>query len=369
MSQILYFASERVEFLSRELGWSFRPRDNLKHELKTDFLSPRKISILLIGNDAGELEYLDDLPPDSVWVYLYADETYLPALNLNLLRTKAVRGIIRAYPTRQARFRSLILIFIKSLLITLSKSSIQDGLRLILQVPKGLIYLFRKTLVSGIQRLEGKEGISLMPGYTNLFAGAYCNKYSEFLNSTSSLLKFSEHKSIESNSKPLLINFVGQKGKWWRQYALSQARNYFTFEEAKLETRVGFGGTLGSNGASSESAREYLDAMDDSYFTLCPPGNYSYGSFRILEALICQSIPVYAPIHSWDALFKPPWLDRDWKAVHQSWGDVFISIKRFRKNEFEKTIESQIASARQYLAEVNSVLLGNMSVLYLNRDK
>lgn len=358
MKSVFYYSTEPSEFVSRELGWKFLELRYL-NELINSKRNDNSIShVLLIGNNYNELKVLDVLNESSVWVYLYADETYTPRLNRKLVMKKSVKGVIRAYPTSNQNLLKSLVLLSKSWLVSWQDVDAVQRIRLVLATPRGIVFILRKHFVSWLHVFSKKPSLSLLPGYTNLFARTYHEAlkvveipFKSFLDS---------HEILMNSFKPkkYFINFVGQEGKWWRQYAIWKACHFFKSSEFFLTKRVGFGGTSNANGASSESAKEYLEVLRASRFTLCPPGNYSYGSFRILESLLAQSIPILSPIFSWDSSFRIATESPLFDFKKSSWGEQFTRAREITDIEGRELIRSLLDGVKAQIDLVNQTISG-----------
>ena len=358
MNSVFYFSSEPSEFISRELGWKFFHLEYLGKLVNSSQDENAISCVLLVGNNYKELKVLDVLKPNSVWIFLYADETYSPKLNRKLLSKKSVIGVIRAYPSStQSLYKSLVMLS-KSWLLSFKEVDALPKIRLILATPRGIVFILRKHFVTWLHLIFEKPNLSLMPGYTNLFARAYCEALNIEENSDMSLLDSFEQAVEFYASKKYFINFVGQKGKWWREYAIWKASSYFDGSEFFLTERAGFGGTINANGASSKSAMEYLGILRSSRFTLCPPGNYSYGSFRILESLIARSIPVISPSFSWDSSFQITTESPEFNFQKSSWDKQFTRAREITDWESRELIRSYVDGVKTNFKRVNQAIVG-----------
>jgi hypothetical protein len=162
----------------------------------------------------------------------------------------------------------------------------------------GYILASRKNQITKWHNKFAKSNVNLHLGYTNLFAqsvDAFLAQRlkSNYINSNSLLKNSSE--IFKNTLKEYKFCFVGQRGKFWRQRALSLFEFWnesTTNGKIYLQIREKFGGTIGSNGASLSTGFEYTKVIIDSHFSLCPPGNFSNYTFRILESVVSGTIPI-----------------------------------------------------------------------------
>jgi len=52
MNQIIYFSNERSEFLSRELGWKFKEREQLSNLIGSTTVDDSTSYVLMVGHDS-----------------------------------------------------------------------------------------------------------------------------------------------------------------------------------------------------------------------------------------------------------------------------------------------------------------------------
>lgn len=285
-----------MEFLSREMGWQFQPLSVLDSLEVTTTSNEGWVSIVLIGGDRSEIEKIRLLPNQSVWVLLYADETYNPLINFDVLRCSAVKGVLRSYSIPGKSFSTLLRLWLSYSLVFLktsnSFSSLLGRLGLVL---KGQIIIQRQYGIRLMHRFYRKASINFVPGYTNLFAKAIINELNIKDERPLSLFTLTEQRQdliCDLTTRRLVACFVGQKGNLWRQYLIEQMDLNLPAGSTKLLLREKFGGTEGSNGAGLASAIEYLRTLLSSQFAICPGGNYSSATFRLVESLIAGCVPV-----------------------------------------------------------------------------
>jgi len=348
--KIKYFSSHKVEFLDRELGWHFR---------KLNFAAPCAIlklvqagesCVVLIGSNQTELEILDKLSEKSVWVYLYADETFIPAINGKVVKHDAVIGVIRAYPESNSSLLASITKCLFNALRIIGRSPLRIYFKVLRNLPYGVFLIIRKYYVAKLHVKWQKKSIHLFPGYTDVFAVATLKLFHSENDVSTSLIDYAL-TSVESN-RDMLLTFIGQSGSGWREYSLSRAREYFKEEEFNLKVNAVFMGTLGANGASNDTAQHYVRALRSSLYSLCPPGNYSYGTFRFLESLISGALPILALNCSYDSNYEVP-VDISWKTISGTWDENFSRVRSLSDTERQGCLKSALAGCRRLLNSVN----------------
>jgi len=292
----IYVADTKNEFISRELGWKQITRAQFEqcHEIGDRL---ENSYVFAIGSNKNELEILRSLPPRSIFVHLYADETYSPWLNIKLLRMKSVIAVIRSYPFEQMNLFQLQKLFLNSIRINFTSYHLCKFWKYFHRLLASQILVLRQMFIHLLHHFQKVQSIRFIPGYTNLFAASLTKitglcESGESLLDNAHLLEF-----VSERLRKKEITFVGQRGTYWRRYVLDTAIDLCkdkSREKDFFQIRESFGGTLGANGASLLTGAEYVNDLLNSKFSLCPPGNYSSNTFRYCESLICGSIPVIA---------------------------------------------------------------------------
>jgi hypothetical protein len=195
--------------------------------------------------------------------------------------------ILRSYPIPKFKlfqlFKSQYFGFI-DLLDNFSISNLVEFLKLF---GAGMVMVKRQALITILEKLYSKTSIPIPLGYNDLFAESF-SKVNQ-LNESSTLVEFALNKAPTKNKK-FDIAFVGQSGKLTRRVAIQAMREVLSKE---LILRKNYGGAIGIYGATLESGIESVQALMNSKFALCPPGNYSNNTFRIAESLICGAAPMF----------------------------------------------------------------------------
>jgi len=114
-----------------------------------------------------------------------------------------------------------------------------------------------------------------------------------------------------------------------------------------LVERDRYGGTLGGNEATRASGIEYVEVLTKSTSFLCPPGNYSGHSFRILESLVCGALPIVASNVITDPLFQDP------TGLNENSHFIYSWKKRIREHELlsSSQVKDLFQEARNKLTE------------------
>ena len=295
---IFYFSNTRQEFLSREMNWTYiSDFREFVSKANLERLSPKNSYIFLVGNSTKELKQLSNFDTNTIWVYLYADEVYNLRLNHLISKKRCVVGIIHPYFNENEKTGVLYLKQVLRLIGSLINWKSSKRIELSRLGIAGLVMLIREELCKWNYKIRNKEVILGVLGYTNIFAFGFIDRYQLSDTSQSLLdsrnLDFNQKKSISPS-----VFFVGQKGNAHRQHFIKETRNFISkissclHYSIEVRLRHGFGGTIGANGASIGSAKEFIALAEQAWFGLCPPGNYAGQTFRLCELLVMDVLPI-----------------------------------------------------------------------------
>jgi hypothetical protein len=333
-----YYSLHERHFLQSELSWEYSNLLDL-NEFPADFFTQKNIvNIVLVGNSYHEIRVLDRFPKECAWVMLYGDETFRFFLTLRVLLKPSVKGILRPFPLPEKPLRNFLSIFSSTSAYRAKKKYI---FALVSNIFLALIIWFRQSSLVFLSWLFRKPNLTAPIGYTNLFYEEFCARFN--LKERSSV--FSKFSCIIESLRETHISFVGQRGKIWRQLITKDAIMFFKNSRCEILIRENFGGTRGSNLASSETAREFIDIASRSLFALCPPGNYSAATFRWLESLACGAVPLEIQPHP---------ADPGYKSVVST--QVFSPIRHWRKL-FEATLNMSDEGRLETLLDLKSKTL------------
>lgn len=318
--KIAYVAARNMEFLDRELQWSFfKKNENIRNN--GDQIDEFQEKVILIGNTKNEEDFILNLN-FQVWVMLYADETYKPLKTLNVLRNKKVKGILRPYPLIHTPFfgtKEKIEFDIKRIIKSfIFQYMLRNPIITLKTFFVSILFNFRILILILLHLCFRKPSYGLMLGYTNDFCKEICRKFN--VESGKSILNL-QTKAL--NDRIYTISFLGQKGKIWRQLALKNLKNLQS-DKVFIEVRRNFSGREATAQNTLKNLQEYIEKMENSVYTLCPPGNYSRFTFRWMESIVLGSCPLELEVVFPDFL-------NSLKKVHASeesltWSDKFEKI-------------------------------------------
>lgn len=347
MTQVCYLATEYNHFLSRELKWTFVQYKDGENPPELQKTNENVIWVLLIGNDPREIESFSEFYTEKIWVYLYGDETFDPKLNFAILRNRNVLGSIRPFSLPQSGYLTTQLKWIGSSFRFL-KTNKYSVIRVIDLVARGQAMISRQFFCKALHRIFQKKDISVIPGYTNLFADSFLLRFSSQSMSTS-LIEIGKSNVLGTvRSRRWPISFVGQRGNISRQNAITIAQSLLDPCDFNCVVREKFGGTKGSYDASEATANEFISILSQSRFSLCPGGNYSMATFRLLESVILGAIPLVSLQSTTDPGYELPF----GATVLATRGGWFDELSR----DLDIDIENWRSLSLQLLSEVETFL-------------
>lgn len=344
-STILYFSEKTSSFLTNEMGWIHKPIHFLDEIKENPGLAENCVMVLLVGNSIKEIETLQNLPRNSIWVLLYGDETWSPRLNRNLMHQPSLIGILRPYPVPTRSLKSIWNILPSSFSYLPNKFGF---FRVVFCFFVSVVIVLRQSYIERLHRNTSKVNLGFLPGYTEIFADAFRAVYGE---SSASKSLLSLNLEFLENKKEIKFSFVGQVGGVWRGLALAKVKELIAFQDFKMTPRRGFGGTLGANEASRDTAMDFVETNLKSRFVISPPGNYSGSTFRWLESLICGAIPLQAFPHPYDPGFRPPIQLPKWLETG-SWESI---IKMAMLRDVEEVKRDNLGLRREVLNFLNTI--------------
>lgn len=293
-------------YLNREYGIRLFYGGNQK-EHQFQKIENGERALLVLDNSIKSLDFLKDFPPRSVIVMLVSDEIYSARLTCGLLCNSSIYSIYRDYPLRDfsglMKYPRTLTASIFS--CTRFKLKISSLLKAFIA---GIAMLLKQLTITLFAKIIRKQVQHLPLGYTGSFATNF--QIDKHLKEDDSFIDFSLRAILdgEFEIKSEETFFSGQRGNFDRQLFLETARHHglgirsihsFFGGPEKLEERV-------------RAEREFFEGLKMSRFSICPSGNYSAESFRFLESLLLQSLPLMPAGILSDPLYRNSF-SRSWK--------------------------------------------------------
>jgi hypothetical protein len=308
MNNLIVFGNAEKEYWRRELGATVFPKTSGYLVQIQSYIEQGIRPIVQVGSGKEELEELTIFPRNSIIASLYADETYSPKSNQDLLNADSIFLVIRSYSLPKYSLIKVMKSFVQGLLDLSSNLSFPNSLKFFNLCSAGLVMALRQKKIGKLEKKLEKNSIAIPFGYTDLF----CQSFISFLTDNFGIELKPEVSLLSSEVSEILskgeanrkfrFGFIGQRGNLARNFAINSVRT----KNSILVERDHYGGTLGGNEATRATGIEYIEVLTKSTSFLCPPGNYSGHSFRILESLICGALPIVSSNVITDPLFQDP---------------------------------------------------------------
>ena len=356
MNNLVVFGNSQQEFWRREFQAKILPKTgNYLIEIQK-LIDVGIRPIVQIGQNSEEIVELQRFPKNSLIVHLYADETYQISNNIKLIRLPAAYKILRPYPISKLQIMSILHSHISSFLDVFNSEKQLSITRLIRYWAAGIVMASRQILIKFLENVNGKPSISILLGYTDIFCKSYIStidkSFEEVIDDVTSLFSISGSTLDKIvKSKEFDLCFVGQRGNIVREMAVNQS---LKIANSRIIIRDKFGGSLGFNDSTVNTGIEYLEIMLKSRFNLCPPGNYSGYSFRIMESLICATYPIVNNYPLTDPFFTNPIQVFQTAKSFKSWKTLISS----KVDEVGSDTNHNVEKGRYFVEkEVNRLLL------------
>ncbi len=307
--------------------------------------------VIQIGPSEQEVLDLRGFPKRSLIVQFQADETYLPKINYQIIRNPAVAMILRSYPIPKFKLFQLFKSQYFGFIDLLDNFSISNFVEFLKLFGAGIVMVKRQVFIAILERIYSKTSIPIPLGYNDLFAESFSkvNKVHE----RESLVDFALNK-VPTKNKKFDIAFVGQSGKLTRRVA-TQAMSKVSSKELIL--RKNYGGAIGIYGATLESGIESVQALINSKFALCPPGNYSNNTFRIAESLICGAAPMFNQGSITDPISTYSYLDDFILELPRRWKKKVSRAANLKQDLTDLSVERSLRNLSLEIERVKKVII------------
>ena len=339
----------QVEFWVREFGFdTYEP--SLARAKK--LLKENKIPIVEIRDG---IEEYSRLPEKSIIALLNADEKYDYKLFESIIDCDAFIGVIRQYGMFSKRSSSSITSIFFGVLQNLKIKEITTPRRTIGWIIEGLKMKNRQLKMNKMAKVSKKFILEIPLGYTDYFAETFISEIPSNLLSKNdvrrSLLEFTEFNLLFFSSlKKTKFVFIGQIGQIVRRQAIEALKKR---DSKILVLRDGYGGVNNDKNRSLRIGEEYVNGLFDSKISVCPPGNISGNSYRIMESLICGAYPAVMSNVMCDPLFESPVIEVIKTRKPRTWSAYLARLESVSDEGLETCVldnltkfKSEIALAR-----------------------
>ena len=339
------------EFWRREFQAEVSKKDENYLIRVKNLISSGVVPVIQVGPSRQEALDLKELPRASVIVQFHADETYLPEINFQIIRSPAVSVILRSYPIPKFNFSKFFTIQLTGLIDLSQIFSFRNLIQYLKLVFAGLVMVKRQVFISVLERIYSKVSVPMPLGYNDLFAESYCDVCKVTKNS--SLIEFAMNNSLAKENKSE-IAFVGQTGKLTRRFAIKAMES---ISPKELILRDNYGGAIGIYGATLESGIENIQALKNSKLALCPPGNYSSHTFRIAESLVCGAAPIFNNGSITDPICSYSFLSDDILGLPKSWKKKLEVATRLNQEHLDDYIETSLKNLSSEIERVKNKII------------
>lgn len=301
--------------------------------------------LVLTDNSIRNFKKLRGFPKRSVLLFILSDENYRISLNFLALINPAVKAIVKDYPLgRTDNSRKVSKLFFEKIY---RLKRFRNLWRLLPKSVLGGIYVLLSQFLTKIfSALLQKKVMEIPQGYNSGFAKLYAKNFE--LGFDESIFEFALQSKSENHTKNLNIVFLGQVGSLDRSLMLTEAQNL------NFGTNTGIDFRFNKNyaeGQSSTKQEEYFQLIMSSYFTLCPPGNYSGSTFRFFEALISHSYPIRDSFVISDPLYDSRNL-KVWPNLVLAKGCIDLNFGPEFQNEIIKEIRLIVDSVKKITEQI-----------------
>jgi hypothetical protein len=301
---MLVFAQNQTQYWARELKFHIiAEKENLIAHLDMK-INLGYLPIVEVSEFNSDFE---TLPPNSLIALLNTDEKYDSKLNAAIFNSKVFTAIIRQYKVPKSSHGGVFKALLIGLLESLKVLNFITPKRFAGWSIEGIGMAKRQSRMARDIENSGKTIINVPLGYTDFFAETFLEKlkHTESMEvlKIDSLLEIAVKSNFISKNKKNKFAFIGQLGHLVRQYAIEALRK---FDLKILIVRDGYGGVSNEENRKLRIGEEYVDGLMESCVSVCPPGNISGNSYRIMESLICGAYPAVMSSVLCDPLFESP---------------------------------------------------------------
>ena len=341
MTELVIFGNAQQEFWRREFKAKVIPKTgNYLEEIQRLVVSGIK-PIVQVGQNPAEITELMKFPKKSLVIHLYADETYRVKNNIRVMRLPATYQILRSYPIPRIRIQNIFYSTICSFLDMKNSKFKISNRNFVKFWAAGMVMSLRQVSIRILGILFRKPSMACPLGYTDIFCISFLNYKDYQFEDTSAkneslfLISNKNAQNILQNKKTTIC-FVGQRGNIAREIAVEEISKT---PNSILIVRDRFGGSIGFNGSTDKTGTEYLKTMLESKFTICPPGNYSGYSFRLMESLMCFTYPIINNFPLTDPLFTNPLHTFETKYFLKTWRKLISKILAQDFSNVSRTVQ------------------------------
>ena len=347
----------QIEFWAREFRFStYVPGLEIAKKL----IKENKIPIVEIRDG---IEAYSHLPEKSIIALLNADEKYDCKLFESIMDCDAFVGVIRQYEIFGKKNSSSITSIFIGVLQNLKIKEITTPRRTISWIVEGLKMKNRQIKMHKMAKVSKKFILEIPLGYTDYFAETFVGEIPNNLvsenDSRRSLLEFTEFNlPFFSSRKKTKFVFIGQVGQIVRRQAIEALKKR---NSKILVLRDGYGGVSNDKNRTLGIGKEYVNGLLNSKISVCPPGNISGNSYRIMESLICGAYPAVMSNVMCDPLFESPVIEVIKTRKPRTWSAYLAKLESVSDEALETCVLNNLSKFKSEIAFAKSKLLALQS--------
>jgi hypothetical protein len=207
----------------------------------------------------------------------------------------------------------------------------------------------RQIKIANLSKKTNKVIIEIPLGYTDYFAETYLGVISQrktnYDYQKSSLLEIAiKDLNFLNSLKMKKFVFIGQLGQIVRRYAIETLKK---FKSANIVVREGYGGVSNDENRRLRIGAEYVGGLMKSQVSVCPPGNISGNSYRIIESLICGAYPAVMSNVLCDPQFESPVIEVLQGRKPRTWYRYLRKLEKLPENELQKNVLENLNKFRE----------------------
>jgi hypothetical protein len=290
----------------------------------------------------------DSFPPNSLIALLYADENYDSNLNSSVLNSSVFKAIIRQYKVSSISQYEIL----KAILVGLVESSkilsFKTPRKLAVWFIEGIGMTKRQAKIREEIENSGKIIINVPLGYTDFFAETFLENLESsgkyLVSKSESLIEIAIHGDLMLRRKDYKFVFIGQAGQIVRQYAIKALQK---FDSKRLIVRNNYSGVGNDENRKLRIGHEYVSGLLESQVSVCPPGNISGNSFRIMESLLCGAYPAVMSNVLCDPQFKSPVIEVLRGRKPHTWYHYLKKLEKVPEAELQQKVVENLYKFRE----------------------
>lgn len=290
-------------------------------------------------------------PPDSLIALLSTDEKYDSELNSTILSCRAFKAVIRPYKIPERSISLICKAFWSGFVEGVKDFRFQTPKKLIGWGIEGLGMIKRQARIRQEIIDSRKIVINIPLGYTDFFAETFLESLkienNKIYPEDESFLEIAIERHFISKNKNYKFVFIGQIGQIVRQHAIGALKK---FDSKRLILRNGYGGVSNDENRKLRIGEEYVSGLMESHVSVCPPGNISGNSYRILESLICGAYPAVMGNVLCDPQFESPVIEALSGRKPRTWFRYLKKLEKVSEAELQEKVLENLNKFREEIS-------------------